>query len=350
MKTLTVISFFIFFSSVLSAQTSLTFEKNGLISGDSFTFREIQFPDPGKAGRNQVWDYSNIKYTGKSPVGTLQNAPAQKISGVGTYNLLLSDNGYDYFMNSSPNKLEELGYINNDLKITLSYSDPVIKMKYPFSYGEQFSDHFIGAAMVNETSRIDFFGDCTVSADAYGTLILPDRVIDNALRVTATKKGLQINMCGTADVNIVKYSWFVSGYRYPVLTASIIENSNNGGAPVITKSAFTNTLQLPEQNATLKSATIANQSVAQDVIVTISPNPFNDQLTFNYSLPEQRSVSIELYDTSGKQSGWLVKSENQSEGLHTGELKATTFGLTPGIYFLRFAFDQQVVIRKIVKL
>ena len=99
--------------------------------------------------------------------------------------------------------------------MNLVYSDPVVKMKYPFSYGEQFIDHFIGVAYVNETSRIDFFGDNSVSADAYGTLILPDRIIENALRVKSVKKGLQINMCGTADVNIVKYSWYASGYRYP---------------------------------------------------------------------------------------------------------------------------------------
>jgi len=86
-------------------------------------------------------------------------------------------------MNSSDNKLEELGYENKDLKLNLVYSDPVLKMKYPFNYGEQYTDHFIGVAYYNEIYTIDFFGDYTVTADAYGTLILPDRVIENVLRV-----------------------------------------------------------------------------------------------------------------------------------------------------------------------
>jgi hypothetical protein len=334
----------------LFAQTSLTYEKNALVKGDSFAFLEIQAPDPGNAGSNQIWDFSMIQYTGKNPVSTLQDVPLQKIAGVDASNLSLNENGYDYFMNSSVNKLEELGYVNAENKLTLVYSDPVVKMKYPFSYGDQFADHFIGIAYYNETSKIDFFGDSRVTADAYGTLIMPDRIIDNALRVKTVKTGLQINMCGFTDVNIVKYSWYAQGYRYPVISISTVENKYNGGATEITKSAFTNTQQLIEKNAIASSGTPAKQIEKKDVTVILSPNPFNDKLIFDYSLPTQMPVSIELYDMSGKHSGWLVKNQPQSGGLHTGELNANTYGLKPGVYFIRFSFDKQVMIRKVVKM
>lgn len=353
MKTILFTCILLVISAGLFSQPSLTHNINALKIGDSFAFREIEFHDPGSEGTNQIWDFSKIQYTGKSQVSSMQIPPAQKLNGTGSFNLSLNENGYDFFMNSSGNKLEECGYVNNDLKITLIYSDPVVKMKYPFSYGEQFIDHFIGVAYVNETSRIDFFGDNSVAADAYGTLILPDRIIENALRVKSVKKGLQINMCGTTDVNIVKYSWYAAGYRYPVLNIGIVESRSDEGAPVITKSAFTNTQQINELNAIIGS-NIPGKTITplsqKEVSVIVAPNPFYEKLTYNYFLSEQLSVSIELYDLSGKYSGWLVKDQVQPVGLNTGELDAMKYGLTPGVYFIRFTFDKQVVICKVVKI
>lgn len=350
MKNLILTSVLMLLTIGLLAQTSLTYDNNALRKGDSFTFRAIQSPDPGNAGSNQIWDFSLIQYTDKDMVSTLQDAPIPKMTAVGDYNLSLSENGYDYFINSSENKLEELGYMNAEKKITLIYSDPVIKMKYPFSYGDQFTDHFIGIANYNETYTIDFFGDCQVSADAFGTLILPDKILDNTLRVKSVKKGLQINMCGTADVNIVRYSWYAKGYRYPVLSISTTENKFNTGATEIIKTAFTNTQQ-PNEKSTVATSNIPDKLIENaDVKVVLSPNPFSDKLIFNYILPTQLPVSIELYDMAGKHSGWLVENQLQPEGLHTGELDAATYGLKQGVYFMRFAFDKQVVIRKIVKM
>jgi hypothetical protein len=356
MKTTLFTSVLLFMSFGLFAQTSLTYANNSLIAGDSNAFREIQFSDPGNAGSNQVWDFSMVQYTGKSPVSTIQSATVPKADGVGGYNLSLIDNGNDYFMNSMQNLLEEWGYVNKEQKLILKYSDPVVKMRYPFSYGEQFSDHFIGVAWYNETNTIDFFGDCTVAADAYGTLILPDQVIENTLRVKSIKKGLQINMCGTTTVNIVRYLWYAAGYRYPLLSMSIVENCYNQGTPEIIKTAFTNTQQLNERialsgsNNSVKPDVQAKQVEKPEVLVNLSPNPFSTNLNYNYFLTEQLPVSIELYDLSGKQSGWLVKNQLQAVGLHTGELDALTYGLMPGTYFIRFTFDKQVVIRKVVKI
>jgi hypothetical protein len=353
MRTILIAAFLISISMVLLAQTSLNYANNGLVAGDTYTFSEIQFPDPGQAGPRQIWDFSKIQYTGKTQVTTLQNPPVPKMDGFGNYSLSLLENGYDYFMNSTENRLEEMGYVNTDLKLVLNYTDPVVKMIYPFSYGEQFSDHFIGIAHYNVTTIIDFFGDCTVTADGYGTLILPDRIIDGSLRVQTIKKGLQINMCGTTDVNIVKYSWYAPGYRYPVLCLTTIENRSNGGDPQITKTAFTNTQQNQSKSSSIavsNSGVIPDVPVMPGISVSLSPNPFTDQLSYNYLLSKQMAVSIELYDMAGKTIGWLVKNQLQPPGLHTGELDATIYGLKSGVYFMRFTFDKQVVIHKVVKI
>ncbi len=356
MKTTCLTSVLLLISIGLSAQTSLTHRNNAMITGDSNTLQEIQYAEPGRSGSNQVWDFSMIQYTGKNPVSTIQDAPVKKPEGVGNYNLSITENGNDFFMNSSESNLEEWGYINQEQKLILRYSDPVIKMKYPFSYGDQFTDHFIGVAWYSDTNTIDFFGDCTLAADAYGKLILPTQIIENVLRIKSVKKGLQINMCGTTEISMTRYSWYASGYRYPVFSVCATETRSNEGVSQITKSAYINNNQLIERSAILMADNAptkkdeGNQPEKTGVTVTLSPNPFDRNLTFTYFLSEQLPVSIELYDMSGKHNGWLVKTQDQSAGLHTGELDALTYGLTPGAYFLRFTFDKQVVMRKVVKL
>ncbi len=352
MKTILILAFFTVFTIRLNAQTILNYANNGLISGDSYNFQEIEFPDPGIAGANQIWDFSKITFTGKSPVGNLQTPALPKMDGIGDYNLSLLENGYDYFLNCTEVDLEELGYVNSDNKITLKYTDPVVKMKYPFAYGSSFTDHFIGTGIYSETNTLDFFGDHTVTADAYGTLIMPDRTIQNTLRIKSVKTGLQINMCGTADVIITKYAWYANGYRYPVLSLTTVENRPNIGAIQITNTAFTNTQQ-PFKSATISGVKSGIQTLdptKSNVIVTLSPNPFNDKLNYQYDLSEPTTVSIELYSISGKNISWIAKNQLQSVGLQNGELKASAYDLASGIYFMRFTFDKQIVICKVVKL
>jgi len=341
----------LFVSAVMHAQTTLTFQNNSLKSRDVNTFQEIQFVDPGVPGANQTWDYSHAQFTGLNQCSSLRDAALPKMAGAGNYNLLLDETDYEYLLNSKTNELEELGYENSVQKMTLLYSDPVVKMKYPFSYGNSFTDHFAGIALYDGMNKIDVSGDMTVTADAYGTLILPDLTVTGALRVKFVKTGQQINMCGISEFKIVKYSWYATGYRYPLLNLNSVEYRTNGGAPVVTKTASLNTLQPYEKNGTIGSDVPASTvlPVKSAVKVAISPNPFVDQLIYSYVLPESMNISIDLYDMAGKTYGRLVSNQPQAGGFHNGELISSKYGLTPGVYFMRFSFNDQVAIYRVVK-
>ncbi len=351
-----VVAFLILFQPAgLLAQTALTWQSNSLRVCDSNTYREIQFSDPGNSGSGQIWDFSKIQDTNKSVVSTIQCAELPRMNGINDYGLTLDENGYEYFMSSSDQELIEQGYINAEQKLVLSYSDPIIKMKYPFSFGDHFTDHFSGVAWYGGTSAIDLVGDILVVADGAGKLILPDKVYEDALRVKSVKKGLQVNMCGTNDFTITKYNWYAPGYRYPVLSLNIIESRPNGGTPVITRSASTNTQQFSTKSATIgtfaltQSKTSSGIVDASDIKVVVSPNPFMDKLKYEYLLAEPMNVSIELYDVSGKTNAMLISNVPQNAGMQNGELQSSRYALTSGVYFMRFTFDKQVVICKIVK-
>jgi hypothetical protein len=336
----------------LAGQTSLTFQNNSLRMNDSNNYQEIQFTEPGTSGPNQEWDFSRMQFTDKNQCSAIQFPSIQKMAGITACNLLLAENGYQYFLNSSEKILEEAGYVNNDLKLSLVYNDPVVKMKYPFAYGNQYTDHFEGFALFDGTSKIDIAGDYTVSADSYGTLILPDRVIKDVLRVKSVKSGQQNNVCGATDFCNTRYSWFAAGYRYPLLNLNIIETRSNGAPTVVTKTANYNIQQLYEKKGAFGAIaqSIPAKVPSSEIEVVISPNPFEDRLTYSYSLPESMDVSIDLYEMSGKTIGWIFKNQAQGSGLHNGEFFASRFGLVSGVYFMRFTFNKQIVIMRIVKL
>lgn len=335
------------------AQTTLTPQNNAPIEGESCTYNEIQFVEPGNQGPNQLWDFSNIKFTEKHPVTAFKPALTPKLEGIGAYNLSLEEDGYNYFMNSSETSLQELGYINTEKNINMVYSDPVLKMKYPFSYGDQFTDAFNGTAFFNKDYKIEFTGEISASADAYGTLILPNTVINNAMRVKTVKQGLQNNRCGQVKIYIVRYAWYAEGYRYPVLVINVVEKTfPNNPNPEITKTA---SIYTPQINNTPITKVIGNPGTINhagntDVSVVLYPNPFSEKITYNYFLKEQVPVTITLFDVTGKYNEVIVDNQIQSEGIHTGEIGGLNSSLAAGVYYLQCNFGEQVVVQKFVKL
>lgn len=340
------------FSISLSAafgQVTVTFLNNGLMPGDSSRNHEIAWVDPGNPGGNQVWDFSGIKYTGKTTFCGVSEDPSLRMSGLNEKSLILSEDGYDYTCIFGENGCTETGYVNTARKMTLGYTDPIVKMEYPLSYGQQYSDPFTGIAWYNEKSRTDLSGVYTVKADAFGTLILPDRILKNTLRVKAVKQSLQIGVCGSSQITLTKYYWYSPGYRYPVVMICTTESMYGAKDPVTVKNAWVN-LKQQSGGATAPGIEGKNQADSGENSVIVYPNPFAEQLTYNYFLRKQVPVTVELYDMSGKVNVRLEKRQVQPEGLHTGTINPAVIGMPPGVYYLRFTLDKQVVVSKIVKI
>jgi len=346
MKKLTIFPLFLFILANVSGQITLTYHNNCPVPGDSTRLLEIINPGPGGTGENQVWDFSVIQFTGKINYSGVTENSAVKSTQPGEKSLKLSDEGYVYSYLADEHGYREIGYDNDGKKLSLTYSQPVIRMQFPMAYGDRFTNPFTGVAYQGKTNKIEVGGNYTVQADAYGTLILPDRILKNTLRVKTSKQYLQTNMCGSTQSNIVKYCWFAAGYRYPVLTLTTTENSYSGKIPVVTKTGW---LNLNQQNGQLAGNGNQQASTRENSVI-VFPNPFTEQLSYNYFLRAQVPVTVELYDMSGQFDRKIESKQIQSEGLHSGILNATTLGLTPGVYYLRFTFDKQVIVNKIVKI
>lgn len=327
------------------SQVVLTYRNNAPLLGDSVYTQDIEMIAPGNAGPSQVWDFSNIRYTGEKNVSFLSPKPTQAIKGLDNFNTILNDKGYQYFYKIDEKTSELNGLVSKDYTITLD--DPILKMKYPMLYGTGFKDEFSGTGVTKYKSGIAISGEYSVDADAYGTLILPDRIIKDALRIKITENKMQINPCNIYQVNTTSYYWYAPSSRYPLLGTSSREVSNNGQEPVVTNTSFINPAMC--NNGILLAGSTDNPDIGE-VSLILYPNPFQDKLYYNYFLRKQLPVTVELVDVTGKTILSLVKDQVQSEGYHTGDLDAVKYDLKMGVYYFRFTFGDKVLVSKVVKM
>jgi len=75
------------------------------------------------------------------------------------------------------------------------------------------------------------------------------------------------------------------------------------------------------------------------------PNPFNPTTTISYTLKENASVRVTVYDRLGREVKVIV-DENQSAGNHTVEFNASN--LPSGIYFYRIKANDKTEVKKMI--
>lgn len=347
MKRIILLTLPLFFVLISFSQVSLTLINNAPTPGDSNTYVKIPFVAPGDAGPDQVWDFSGITILGEKMVSKITFAPSDKDKNSVDFDIILNERGSEYFGKLTEDSFMEVGGIKQDYSVI--YSDPVIRMIYPFAYGNHFTDNFAGLAKLQNVKKVDFSGVYSVTADAYGTLILPDHAYIDVLRVKTESNGIEINQCNSVEVKVIHYLWYAPGHRYPVLNVSITECRISGREAEITKSA----LVWSGRNGDTPSGNGQPQGLAitdEGPVVVVYPNPFSDKLNYYYFLRKSIPAAITLTDVTGRTSALLMKQQMQIEGLHSGSIEPADFNLNPGVYYLRFVFDKQVVVRKVIKL
>jgi hypothetical protein len=83
----------------------------------------------------------------------------------------------------------------------------------------------------------------------------------------------------------------------------------------------------------------------EDTITQNYPNPFNPITNIEFSLTEQKGVTVEVYDRIGRKISTLVDGR-LGRGFHTVQFDGT--GLASGVYFYRIVTDQTSITRKMV--
>lgn len=216
---------FIFLQAAAQGPT-LTSANNAFKVGDTFTNQYTKKANGvyfGTPGANQVWDYSNlvdstaaIDYTAILPSATpyADSFPGSNVA----FFSIQQDSAYQYF-NATSNLVEAVGAISAGY--TTRYIKPQIYIVYPFSYQSFFSDTVIQTIPTTNTT---FNGRDTVTADGYGTLLLPGKMYTNVLRVqrieniTTVQKSQGIN--DTIHIRSIDYLYLTPGTNVPLLSVA----------------------------------------------------------------------------------------------------------------------------------
>lgn len=100
------------------------------------------------------------------------------------------------------------------------------------------------------------------------------------------------------------------------------------------------------ESPSLKSYTvIAVEDVDESYNLQLYPNPLTEKSTLSYTLKKQESVSVEVFDLSGKKIASLL-NEKQSAGQHTVSLTGLE---EEGMFILRFLCESGSRCLKVVK-
>jgi hypothetical protein len=213
---------------------------------------------------------------GKSLTSYMLN-PALSEKGllVGSSTIALQEFDNVFYFRTTNTAIEQYGSSSGNSLTT--FSKPFVKIKYPFTYGDVVKGDYAGV-QVTGTNTTDLTGTYLIEGDAWGTLILPNGIYNNTLRVKQIRTYKYNN---GAEAKEITYRWYSASVRYPLLV--IIKYENNGQETVAQVAYFAH-----YTNDNFKSAPIVDLEGTE---IGVSPNPFNNTIEVSYSVPGKMQVN-----------------------------------------------------------
>ncbi len=327
------------FAQLLNAQTVLTEASHGLLTGYRNSMRVTRCDAPGEGGDGVVFNFSQLPDLGPFQGEDLDPALAQTPTQFMMANSVLQENTLQAFLSTSSRELLVLGLRTGegDYQMVRNYHEPVVKMRYPFAYGNHYSLQTTGTDSYQGGYSVDLYYNYSVTADGQGTLLLPGTTLRQVLRVTTEQNVRYANMQG-AGYTVVTYRWYVQSHRFPVLV--LIYSKQADGTLRFLQGAY-NPVEQPvlddeqiREVAPISVADIQAKLAKSNPLLSSSvyPNPFTSQLTVAYSLKESADVTIGLY-TLGGQLVRTLYSAPESAGEHSQRVSGLE-GLTEGQYIV----------------
>lgn len=323
---------------MLFAQISLTKATHGFIPGQSHESQEVEYQGPGNAGKNVVWDFSAATVLeGKTDSFSeiLDNNAESSIK------VERSDN-CTFFFNITEYANEYVGYKYGPTTYILT--EPLVKTRYPQSYGTQFEGKFSGTVRNEGSERFRAVeGLYSTHADATGTIILPDDTKLQVLRVKTTERRDEKNY----SRELVKYLWYAQDVRIPVfVTMEEYKIASDGTTTLVDKKSYLNKVNKVSVKSSGNNSSSIN--LESDIAYNVYPNPFKNEVQLSYYLPEETTVTIELYDARGAKLTSLVSNQLQS-GNNSIKKDVAQFTQTADVYLLVMKFGNKTYTEKLIK-
>ena len=371
-------------SSALPAFGQLNALHNQLRAGDVLYKQQVEFVEPGKAGANQLWNFSKLKtvndeYTLEYALPPLEGDSAYILGNLRFKKDSVKENELSvgtehntmYYYHQTADSLLQTGHENPS--VVLAYTSPLAILRFPLDYGQSISSAYQSKGLYSGTVDIATQGTVTTTADAYGKMLLPSGdTLDLVLRVKTLQTIFDVPKetgdtveTGNTGKQLEIYRWYSKGYRYPVFET--FRDLNLADSSVIFSTAFffppQDHLYLDTDSANLalleqlwdldKSNTNAPDS-QQPEVVTLSnmmtckiyPNPVHSILNLEYELMQDAKVSFRLFTLEGLPVK-TISPKKKTKGVYYETIDCSA--LLVRNYILRIMADELFVNEVIVK-
>lgn len=329
-----------------SAQDSLTIA-NKLRGGDKVVRQRINPIPSGGYGENVFWDFRDMQVLGEE-VMTYEGDSL--LAGIGRKTIeryIVNDDGL--WQTGWESALERM-----------EYAEPVCMVRYPMTYGDSLCSSFSGKGRYCDLYDVDVNGTQEVEADAYGTMLVGEgdtlrhvfrlhtvRFQSMAMDTPPSKRDSTLALRLQIED---QYSWFVRGYRYPVM--QLFSRAS------YYKSSLVSTYQtayrcLPDAQR-LAFADSTNEAIAREDSVSSLPlrqnffhyvaSVFGSDVVVDFDLDEDAQMMFLLSDVRGVLYRKKVFSEVKGKGY---QARINCSGLQAGDYILYMNANGQIYSEKI---
>ena len=344
MKTFFIIlSLFVLGLFDVAAQTVLTIERNLPLPSDDVVMSGVAVTDAGVKGKNAVWNFSGVSLVGgKHYIRYYGEAPDSLVR--------IEDNAV-YAEALVAGKLYVYGV--EDRLRKLVFSVPVLRMPYPFAYGDSLCAPFEGRGKYCDNRYVKVTGDVKVVADGLGRLVFPGNVaFDDVLRVTTTRRAdIRMSPDSSAFDSVKpltevehRHDWYASGSRYPLLT--LVERTTYDGQTRVAGREAAYLMTAEDNAAVYENATEnietdgAGGRLSNGVLADYDVLFSEGRLAVEYELTDEADVSLSVSDVSGIIYKY-VESLHQQAGGHTVGISCAD--LRRGEYVLSISVNGKAV-------
>lgn len=270
---------------------------------------------PSAPGAGQTWTYA---LTGLNAINNYSIYASTDVS-FNPANVYVgsSANNSSYYLASAT----DLKYYGGVLSIggnniTIKYGSPAVVAAYPMSYNTTTASATNGSVNVSGFNGT-FNGNCNVTADATGTLVLPAKTFSNVIRIN-TVQTLTASLSGglfTATVTLNNYDYYeTNASKAPIFSIST--------STLLSSAATSPSYQ--KITTVIKNYAVVgiNESQKTNIELSVFPNP---STTFiNFSTTSAEAAKVTAFDINGK----VVATEI----LEMGKAKMNTSNLASGVY------------------
>lgn len=309
------------------AKAQLTEANHAPNAGDVFSTYQCDSTGVtvGASGAGATWDFSTL-VVHTSMLNNYTSTVSTNPSNMGYLEVKSSITNSSYY-SSTPTNLSYYGgnIVAGSYNATVNYTVPAIVAVYPMNLNSTSTNTTSGNATITGFGTFPFTGNCTVTEDGSGTLMLSGRTFTNAVRLKTTQV-LSVNG-GMANVTLTTWDYYsIADSKRPIVSISSSTLSSIAG----TSTQSVVTLQA---NHTVLGVQEAAQNIAN---VSVFPNPAVNDI--NFTTASNEAVKVLAFDVTGK----LVAEK----AFENAKATMNVSSLNQGVYFYSIVDkNNQVLLR-----